>query len=83
MTDMAVEFGISRQTVASILDRHGIQHQQLALSPDDIVEASRLYESGSSLARVGTHLEVNASTVLNVLRRIRTEIRPVGTNQWK
>ena len=83
MKDLAREFGISRQTIAAILDRHGVEHRHQRLSVDDIAEASRLYESGWSLARVGNHLQVNASTVLNVLRRIGAEIRPVGTNQWR
>lgn len=80
---LAREFGISRQTIVAILDRHGIEHRQQRLSADDIAEASRLYEYGWSLARIGNHLQVNASTVLNVLRRIGAEIRPVGTNQWR
>lgn len=81
--DLALEHGISRQTVAAILDRHRIEHRQQVLSRDDIAEAVRLYQSGWSLVRVGNHLHVNASTVLNVLRRIGAEVRPVGTNQWK
>ena len=83
VNQLAREFGISRQTIAAILDRHGIEHRQQRLSTDEIAEASRLYESGWSLARVGNHLDVNASTVLNVLRRIGAKIRPVGTNQWR
>jgi hypothetical protein len=71
------------QTIAAILDRHGIEHRQHGFSADDIAEANRLYKAGLSLARVGNHLHVNASTVLNVLRRIGAEIRPVGTNQWR
>lgn len=83
VNDLSREFGISRQTIAAILDRHGIEHRPQGLPADNIAEASRLYESGWSLARVGNHLHVNASTVPNILRRIGGEIRPVGTNHWR
>mgnify|MGYP001597384675 CR=1 FL=1 len=58
MKDLAREFGTSRQTIAAILDRHGVEHRQRGLSDDDIAEANRLYESGWSLARLGNHLHV-------------------------
>lgn len=83
VNDLAREFGISRQTIAAILNRRRVEHPQQRLAANDIAEARRLYEAGWSLARVGDHLHVNASTVLNVLRRIGAEIRPVGTNQWR
>jgi hypothetical protein len=38
------------------------------LSPDQVDDAIHLYKLGRSLARVGQHLGVNHTTVLNKLR---------------
>ena len=38
--------------------------------------AARLYRSGRSLARIGEDFGVNASTVMNVLKREGVEMRP-------
>jgi hypothetical protein len=38
------------------------------LSPDQVDDAIRLYDSGWSLARIGDHLSINPTTVLNRLR---------------
>lgn len=79
---LAHQFGITRQTAAAILGRHGIKRRYKVLSADDVAEASHLYEAGWSLARLGEHFDVNPSTILNALRRTDITIRPVGTNQW-
>lgn len=39
-----------------------------SISPDQVEDAVRLYESGWSLARIGHRLGVNPATVLNRLR---------------
>jgi hypothetical protein len=72
------QFGIARQTVSKILHRHGVTMRMTGLSPSQIVEAARLYESGWSLAQVGMHLEVSSDTVrLRLLERgVRMRPRP-------
>ena len=47
--------------------QHGVDMSQRGLSPGQ-VDAIRLYNSGWSLARVGEHLSVDPTTVLNRLR---------------
>jgi hypothetical protein len=42
--------------------------RQRGLSPSQVDDAIRLYDSGWSLARVGEHLRVDPTTVLNRLR---------------
>ena len=80
---LADRFGIARQTVSAVLERHGVARRYRILTPEDVEAAVRLYESGLSLVDVGDRLVVNASTVLNALRKTGVQMRPVGTNQWR
>jgi hypothetical protein len=50
------------------LHRRGVPMRRRGLCPDQIDEAIRLYSSGWSLARVGEHLDVDPTTVMNRLR---------------
>jgi len=54
-------YAITRQTVSNILERHGVPRRYNLFSERDIEEAVRLYQSGHSLAAVGTKLGVNAA----------------------
>jgi hypothetical protein len=49
--DLAAQFGIARQTVSSILKRHGIPLRRQGLSPEQIDQAAQLYQDWWSLAR--------------------------------
>jgi hypothetical protein len=80
---LADRFGIARQTVSAVLERHGVARRYRILTPQDVDAAVRLYESGLSLVAVGERLGANASTVLNTLRKTGVRMRPVGTNQWR
>jgi hypothetical protein len=66
--ELGDRFGIDRRTVSAILHRHGVQRRRRGLSPDQVDDAIRLYDSGWSLARIGEHLSVDPTTVLNRLR---------------
>lgn len=79
---LAERHGITRQTVSSILERHGIPRRYNPFSERDIDKAIRLYRSGHSLAAVGIKLGVNATTVLNTFKRKGVATRDIGTNQW-
>ncbi|MGH3787120.1 MAG: hypothetical protein ACRDRG_11350 [Pseudonocardiaceae bacterium] len=45
------QFGLDRRTVSEILRRHNVPMRRRGLSPEQVDEAVRLYESGWSLAR--------------------------------
>jgi hypothetical protein len=45
------------------------------LSPERVDDAIRYYEAGWSLARIGEHLSVDPTTVLNWLRERRVRTR--------
>jgi hypothetical protein len=66
--ELGDRFGIERRKVSNILHRHGVPMRRRGLSPDQVDDAIHLYNLGWSLARVGQHLGVNHTTVLNKLR---------------
>ena len=68
MYELGDRFGIERRTVSNILHRHSVPMRRRGLSPDQVDHAIHLYNLGWSLARVGDHLGVNHTTVLNKLR---------------
>jgi DNA-directed RNA polymerase specialized sigma24 family protein len=73
--ELGDRFGISRQTVSTILQRRGVAIRARGLSPKQIDEAAKLYEAGWSLARIGERMGVNPTTVLNRLRERRVRTR--------
>jgi DNA invertase Pin-like site-specific DNA recombinase len=56
-------YGINRQTVSTILKRHGVQIRKRGLSEEEIDEAVRLFEQGWSLTRISKHFGVDSRTV--------------------
>lgn len=72
--ELGDRFGIDRRTVSAILHQFDVPMRRRGLSPSQVDEAIHLYRLGWSLARVGEHLDVDPTTVLNRLqeRGIRT-----------
>lgn len=60
---LAKRFGVHRTTVMEIARRAGIDRRRPGLSKSGRVEATRLYESGLSLARVAAKLGVSDDSV--------------------
>jgi hypothetical protein len=73
--ELATEFGVHRETASRHLKRRGVDSRYRLLEPN-LDEARRLYEAGWSLARVGDHFAINASTVFNAFRRAGVPMRP-------
>ncbi|MQA87590.1 MAG: hypothetical protein GEV03_23950 [Streptosporangiales bacterium] len=73
--ELGDQFGISRQTAAEILKRHGVQVRRQGLTLEQIDEAVRLYEAGWSLAGIGGRMSVDPTTVLHRLRERGVQIR--------
>ena len=78
ISQLAVDFGIHRTTVAGHIDRHGVpRHSELTVWDDSILrEAAELYAAGSSLADVAHQFGVDAQTVANRFRRAGVAVRP-------
>ncbi|WP_143446575.1 hypothetical protein [Kibdelosporangium aridum] len=79
---LGAEFGIDRRTVSQILHRHNVPMRRRGLTPEQIDDAVRLYESGWSLARIGERMAVDPTTVHNRLRERGVRTRgPLGRDQ--
>jgi len=67
--ELAIQFGIHRQTVSSALEAEGMPRRRRPLSPAQIEKAAGLRENGWSLAQVGAELGGDPSTVCRTLAR--------------
>jgi DNA-directed RNA polymerase sigma subunit (sigma70/sigma32) len=75
---LAEQFRVNRTTVLSILDRAGAE-RRAGVIDRNLDEARRLYESGSSLAQVGQHFDVDPETVRRALKKNGVKMR----KSWK
>ena len=78
ISQLAVEFGVHRTTVAGHLDRHGVPRhsEQTAWDDEILTRAADLYATGSSLADVADQFGIDAQTVANRFRRADVAARP-------
>jgi hypothetical protein len=65
--ELAVRFGIRRQTVNAILRRHDVATHRIGLSPAQVTSAARLYRDGWSLTKLGEKFRVDGMTVRRYL----------------
>lgn len=77
ISQLAVDLGIHRTTVAAHLDRLGVPRhgEQSAWDDDSLKEAAELYAAGLSLADVGDQFGIDAQTVANRFRRAGVAVR--------
>jgi DNA-binding CsgD family transcriptional regulator len=73
--DLAARYRINRSTVFGHINRTGVRRHYPALVSEEIMEATQLYQSGRSLAAIGRHLGVNASTIRTALLRAGVAMR--------
>ena len=66
-TEIAQEMGVNVCTVHHRLNRMGVQRRTVGLSPSQILEAKRLYESGESLRQIGFKVGFHDKTVKKAL----------------
>jgi len=78
ISQLAVEFGIHRTTVAGHLDRSGVpRHSEQTAWDDEILkQAAELYATGLSLADVADKFGIDPQTVANRFRRAGVAVRP-------
>lgn len=73
---LSQRFGVSRQTVSSILKRHDITpHWSRRITSEEVDEAVRLYEQGLSLARVGQRFNTTDDTIRRHLLKRGVKMR--------
>jgi|1185.fasta_scaffold301550_1 transposase len=73
--ELATRFGVHRTTVMAHLERQGAP-RRCGTVTKNLNEATRLYEQGWSLARVGDHFGVDGETVRRALRAAGVTLRP-------
>lgn len=73
--ELAETLGIHRTTVMMHLHRAGAE-RRTGLVQRHLKEARSLYESGSSLARVAAHYNVDAETVHRAFKNAGLSLRP-------
>jgi hypothetical protein len=61
--ELAKRLRIERRTVSAILHRNGVPMRRCGLSDAQVEDATRLYDQGWSLARIGKRMDVTADTV--------------------
>jgi DNA-binding CsgD family transcriptional regulator len=75
--ELAARFSIHRNTVATHLERVGVQTRaRRRLSPSEVDLAAQLYEEGWSAARLAKKLGVSDHTIRAALRKTGVRIRP-------
>ena len=75
---IAERFGVHRTTITQIAASAGVTMRNQPLSPAVQEEASRLYDSGLSLAQVAERLKVAPSAVRTAVLATGRTIRPAG-----
>lgn len=73
--DLAAKFQVHRTTATAILSRAQVDMRQRGLTAEQTPQAALLYEQGWSLAKVGSHLGVNAETIRKTLRSVGVRMR--------
>ncbi len=73
--DLAARYRINRNTVIGHINRTGVRRHYPALVSEEIMRATQLYQSGRSLAAIGRHFGVNASTIRTALLRAGVAMR--------
>jgi transposase-like protein len=63
VVQLAVQFGIDRETVRRILNQSGLPRHPRGLTAEKVDQAVTLYAGGMSLARIGARFGVDAKNV--------------------
>ncbi len=76
INELATQFDVNRDTVFSILKRRQVVRRPRGCPPERVEEVVKAYETGSSLAVIGSELSVDPGTVARTLRSAGASIRP-------
>jgi DNA-directed RNA polymerase specialized sigma24 family protein len=74
-TELATRFKIGKASVLRLLADHDVTRRRQPLTPEQIAEGIRLYESGLSIARVSEYLGVMVRTLGTALRAAGVQMR--------
>jgi transposase-like protein len=74
INQLAAQVDISRTTVMKHVERAGAPRRRNLLA-DRLDQARQLYDQGCSLARIGKHLGLNASTIRHAFHKAGLQMR--------
>ncbi|MCZ4327902.1 hypothetical protein [Brachybacterium paraconglomeratum] len=81
-TALAKEYGVAKSTILGILRAHSVVVRRQPLTEQQVAEAARLYEAGSSLSQVAEALKVNQETMRMAILKVGVALRePTKANQ--
>jgi len=69
MTELAMNYKVTRQTVGIILRREKVTLRKKGLSPEQLAQAIQLQSQGTSLKKIGEWLGVDGATVWRYLHK--------------
>lgn len=75
-TALAEAYGVAKSTILGILRANSVVVRRQPLTPEQVREAVRLYESGLSLSQVAERLRVNQETMRMALLSQGSKLRP-------
>ncbi len=79
-TQLAKDYGVATSTIIGILRAKSVVVRRQPLTPEQVSEASRLYESGQSLSQVAERLDINQETMRTAILKAGVVLRkPVKT----
>ena len=73
--ELAERHRVDRKTVSIILERQGVPRRYRLIEGEQLAEAIKAYESGSSLATIGAHMGVSPYTIRRALLGAGVTIR--------
>lgn len=74
-TTLAEEYGVAKSTILRILREARVLVRRQPMTPDQVSEASRLYQAGLSLSQVAKQLDVNQETMRAAILRAGVVLR--------
>ncbi len=76
VNEIAKSHRVTRETVHRLSRAAGLKPRQRGLSPEQGLEAARRYRAGDSLATIGGHFNVHATTIRTCLLAQGMSLRP-------
>lgn len=81
---LAKEYGVAKSTILGILRANSVVVRRQPLTKQQVAEAARLYEAGSSLSQVAETLKVNQETMRMAILKAGVVLRePTKANRLK
>ncbi|TYL51156.1 hypothetical protein [Agromyces mariniharenae] len=74
-TQLAKDYRVAKSTIIGILRANNVVVRRQPLTPEQVSEAARLYESGLSLSQVAKRMDVNQETMRVAIIEARVTLR--------